>query len=89
MEIRNKTGYVNPRASVQGAIAAASSLQDFPCSQMAASAFVLFAALTQRLGISPSDAFERGAATLRGGDICREASALDDLIVHMMKEESK
>jgi len=89
METRVKTGYADPRATVQGAIGAASALQDSPCSQMAASVFALFAATCKRLGIQPSTAYERGMALLRDGDIAREAMALDDLLVHKMKEEQR
>lgn len=87
MEHRVQTGSVNARRAVQQAYAYISLAQKEPLREIAAGALVAFAALCQRLGITPSDGYERGAAMLRNGDLAREVSALNDFIDHKVREE--
>ena len=87
MEHRVRTGSADPRKAVQQAYAYISLAQDEPLAQVAAGALVAFAAVCQRLGIAPSDGYERGAALLRNGDIAREVQALYNTLDYLAQSE--
>lgn len=78
--LRMATGYVDARVVVQGAINLISANSHLTRGEQAACVFALFTALTERAGIHPHEAINKGQRYLKDGDIAREVAALKQYV---------